>query len=58
MEVPMPHYVFLCEACQKEFTVVIHIAELETAPVKCPECGSEKVHQGVAAFSAVTSKKN
>jgi len=26
--------------------------------VKCPACGSEKVKQGLAAFSAVTSKKS
>lgn len=54
----MPHYLFFCEDCQKEFTVVLHISELETETVKCPECGSAKVHQKVAAFSAVTSKKS
>jgi hypothetical protein len=37
---------------------VLHIAELEKGHVKCPECASEKVHQEVAAFSAVTSKKS
>jgi putative FmdB family regulatory protein len=54
----MPHYEFSCETCKKPFTVVLHIAELEKGQVKCPECGSEKVHQEVAAFSAVTSKKS
>jgi len=54
----MPHYVFVCEDCNKEFTVILHISELEKGGVKCPACGSEKVKQGLAAFSAVTSKKS
>jgi len=54
----MPHYIFICEACKKEFTVILHISELEKGGVKCPACGSEKVQQGLAAFSAVTSKKS
>jgi putative FmdB family regulatory protein len=54
----MPHYVFLCQACHKEFTEVLHISDLDAAKVKCPHCGSEAVDQQVAAFSAVTSKKS
>jgi putative FmdB family regulatory protein len=54
----MPHYVFFCESCKKEFTVVLHISELEKGGVKCPVCAGEKVRQAVAAFSAVTSKKS
>jgi putative FmdB family regulatory protein len=54
----MPHYVFFCEKCKKEFTVVLHIAELEKGGIKCPECGAENVHQELAEFSAVTSKKS
>jgi len=54
----MPHYVFYCEDCKKEFEVVLHIDELDKKEVKCPDCGSEKVAQHVAAFSAVTSRKS
>ena len=54
----MPYYVFLCQTCQKEFTTVLHISELATAKVKCPQCGGEHVEQQVAAFAAVTSKKS
>ena len=54
----MPHYPFHCEHCGKEFELVLHMDELDKAPVRCPDCGSEKVHQQVAAFSAVTSKKS
>jgi len=54
----MPHYVFLCLDCNKEFTQVLHIADLEKAAVVCPHCGGQRVTQEVAAFSAVTSKKS
>lgn len=54
----MPRYVFKCESCNKEFETSLHISELEGAKVKCPDCGSEKTVQQVAAFSAVTSKKS
>lgn len=54
----MPQYVFLCQDCHKEFTQSLHIADLSTQNVKCPECGSKKVEQQVAAFAAVTSRKS
>jgi putative FmdB family regulatory protein len=57
-EVTMPHYIFYCQACKKEFTQVVHISELEKGGIKCPLCGSGKVDQKVVAFSAVTSKKS
>ena len=54
----MPHYLFACQDCQKEFTQVLHIADLDKTEVVCPHCGSKHVSQQVAAFSAVTSKKS
>lgn len=54
----MPRYVFFCDACKHEFTEVMHIDDLGKVKVKCPKCGAETVHQEVAAFSAVTSKKS
>ncbi|MCC6859439.1 MAG: hypothetical protein IT158_12800 [Bryobacterales bacterium] len=54
----MPYYVFFCEQCRKNFTLVLHMADLDKGGIKCPDCGSEKVHQEVAAFSAVTSRKS
>jgi putative FmdB family regulatory protein len=54
----MPHYAFLCKSCNKEFTRILPISELEKSDIKCPHCGSQKVQQQVAAFSAVTSKKS
>jgi putative FmdB family regulatory protein len=57
-ETTMPHYVFLCQDCNKEFTQILHIAELEKGGAVCPHCGGKRVTQKVAAFSAVTSKKS
>ena len=54
----MPHYVFVCTECHAQFTKVLHMSELETAKVECPDCGSRKVEQAVASFAAVTSKKS
>ncbi len=54
----MPQYVFVCQDCKKEFTLFLHIADLEKGGLKCPHCGSANVEQEVAAFSAVTSKKS
>ncbi len=54
----MPRYVFVCRSCDKEFTLVLHIAELEKGGMKCPHCGSTDLEQQVVGFSAVTSKKS
>jgi putative FmdB family regulatory protein len=54
----MPQYVFFCQDCNKEFTQVLHISDLETGGAVCPHCGGKQVIQRIAAFSAVTSKKS
>lgn len=54
----MPQYQFFCKACQKEFSVVLTLAEYNKGGVKCPKCGGGKVEQRWAAFYAVTSKKS
>lgn len=54
----MPQYPFLCKDCYKEFTQILHIADIEKGPVVCPHCGGKRVTQEVAVFSAVTSKKS
>ena len=54
----MSTYVFLCQDCKKEFTKSLHMSEMEKVGVQCPHCGSKRVLQAVAAFSAVTSKKS
>ena len=54
----MPHYEYLCHACNKKFSVVMSIAEHEKNKIKCPKCGGAKVVQQWAAFHATTSKKS
>ena len=54
----MPQYVFLCQDCNKDFTRILHIADLEKGGVACPNCGGKKVTQKAAVFSAVTSRKS
>ena len=54
----MPHYEYLCLACNKKFSQVLSLAEYEKAKVKCPKCSSTKVEQQWAAFYATTSKKS
>jgi putative FmdB family regulatory protein len=54
----MSQYVFLCQDCNKEFTRILHMSDVEKAEVACPHCGGKRVLQAVAAFSAVTSRKS
>jgi putative FmdB family regulatory protein len=54
----MPRYEFFCEDCQKEFELILTLAEYEKGNVKCPKCGGKHVHQEAASFFAVTSKKS
>jgi putative FmdB family regulatory protein len=54
----MSQYLYHCQDCDKEFTQNLHISDMEKTEVKCPQCGGKRVHQLVAAFSAVTAKKS
>jgi putative FmdB family regulatory protein len=54
----MSQYLYHCQDCDKEFTQSLHISDFEKTEIKCPNCGGKRVHQLVAAFSAVTAKKS
>jgi putative FmdB family regulatory protein len=54
----MPHYEFLCNACQKTFLKTLTITEHDAEKTACPHCGSREVEQRWSAFSAITSKKS
>ncbi len=54
----MPVYKYFCESCQKEFETTLTLHEHEESKIKCPKCGTDKVHQIAAAFTAVTSRKS
>jgi putative FmdB family regulatory protein len=57
-EVSMPNYEFVCKACKKNFSKVLHLAEHDRKETPCPYCGSHEVEQSWSLFSAVTSKKS
>jgi putative FmdB family regulatory protein len=54
----MPVYEYFCEACKREFEIALTLNEHDHEKVKCPKCGSRKLHQVAAAFTAVTAKKS
>jgi putative FmdB family regulatory protein len=58
VEVSMPHYEFVCNACKKTFTETLTISEHDVEKTACPHCGSHEVEQRWSTFSAVTSKKS
>jgi putative FmdB family regulatory protein len=54
----MPIYDYVCDNCQKPFTVVLSLAEYEKGKVECPKCGSKNVHQEISECTVVTSRKS
>ena len=54
----MPVYEYFCEACRKDFELALTLHEHDEEKIKCPKCGSKKIHQIAAAFTAVTAKKS
>ena len=54
----MSQYLYHCEDCKKEFTHQQHMSGDDRTEVTCPYCGGKHVHQLLAAFSAVTSRKS
>jgi len=54
----MPRYEFYCDDCKKSFELILTLEEHNKGQFKCPKCAGKKVHQEMAAFFAVTSKKS
>ena len=54
----MPTYEFLCEKCNKPFTLVQSISEYEKKNFKCPKCKGTKVKQQITTFQTKTSRKS
>ena len=54
----MPTYEFVCEKCQKPFTLILSISEHEKTKFRCPKCKSTKVKQQISSFQVTTSKKS
>jgi putative FmdB family regulatory protein len=54
----MPRYEYYCDDCKKPFELILTLEEHEKTKIACPKCKGTNVHQEVAAFFAVTSKKS
>jgi putative FmdB family regulatory protein len=54
----MPTYDFMCQKCEKPFTLVMTISEYNNKKFRCPKCKSTKVKQQISSFQVVTSKKS
>ncbi len=54
----MPTYEFLCQKCEKPFTLVMSISDYEKKNFKCPKCKSKRVKQQITPFQTKTSKKS
>jgi len=53
----MPRYEYYCEDCKKPFELILTLQEHEKGRITCPKCKGKNVHQEVAAFSVITSRK-
>jgi len=54
----MPTYVYRCDKCEEEFTVIMSLKEYETGKVTCPKCSSHEVKQQITSFTPKTSRKS
>jgi len=54
----MPTYDFMCQKCEKPFTLVMTVSEYDSKKFRCPKCKSKKVKQQISSFQVVTSKKS
>ncbi len=54
----MPTYVYHCQKCGNNFERTEHVAEHESAKLRCPKCKSTKVGHVMTPFFAKTAKKS
>ena len=55
----MPAYEYECEKCKEVFLEFQTFSKHDEHPaVKCPKCGSTKVHQLISSVNVQTTKKS
>ena len=52
----MPLFEFTCSKCGKVFEELLTLADLESAAVACPDCGSNDVQRGLSELRRVVSR--
>ena len=53
----MPNYTYICQKCQKEFTLYATFEEYDKKDPKkfsCPKCGSTDIKQNIGGFLFIT----
>ena len=53
----MPFYEYICDKCEKPFTLFMSYAEYDSAVVACPECGSENVRRKIRPIRVAVGEK-
>ena len=43
----MPTYEYICEKCEKAFSIFLSYADYDNAKVSCPDCGSDRVRRRI-----------
>ena len=54
----MPVYEFICEECDRKFSLILAFAEYEKKKIDCPKCKSKKVKRQLSTFQVITQKKS
>jgi len=54
----MPVYEFICEDCQKIFSIHIRYADYGKIPVRCSRCGSHKVTRKISRIRIAKSEES
>ena len=54
----MPVYEFICQKCDKDFTLVLSLSEYEKKDFTCPKCKSKEVKRQLSSFQTITTKKS
>lgn len=54
----MPVYEFLCRKCNKTFTQIMSVKELESKKQRCPSCGADDTEQIISHIHTITRKKS
>ena len=54
----MPTYDYICEDCEKPFSVFLSYAEYGSTPVFCPDCGTDHVRRRINPVRVAINEKN
>jgi len=54
----MPIYEFECQKCEKKFTLVLTVKQLEKKEFACPACQAKEVELLITSTHVITSKKS